>query len=234
MLSLWKFAVRKDMMKITRRRKKAEAMSDKIQNLLAEANSETARATSTATSASRFCSDETEARAVFETLKEKLFRINEWNAESEISHFELFDEDGAKQIEKRAVVGDFIKITLPGSGKSDWVKITEIYDAPGEIVLTIQPSPDPTEKPNSPSVSHFFVAASTNNFCLQRKEAKINFYVIGLNEQTNTENTAGIAESVRNLATANIGYFLGVQKTQWQTFCDNFVKTEKSKLITDN
>jgi hypothetical protein len=48
-------------------------------------------------------------------------------------------------------------------------------------------------------------------------------YVIGLNEITNTEKTGGLLESARNLATANLGHYLGVQKAAWTKFCENFL-----------
>lgn len=205
-------------------------MYSKIQNLLeqaaAQAESSTAEVSSV-TNATRNCSSETEAKNVFQRLIQKLFNIEQWNAESNLSSFALFDENGFAKMEKIAAVGDFIRITLPGSGKNDWVKIVEIHDAADEIVLTVQPSSNPTDKEDNSTTSHFFTNDSTNNFCLQKNGIKLNFYVIGLGEKSNTEDTSGIVETVRNFATANIGHFLGIQKAQWQNFCDNFVEIEK-------
>jgi hypothetical protein len=50
-----------------------------------------------------------------------------------------------------------------------------------------------------------------------------------LNEKTNIEETSGVLETIRNYATANLGCLLGIQKTQWETFCKNFleIRTEK-------
>ncbi len=205
-------------------------MNNKIQNLLeqaaAQAESPSAEVSSV-TNATRNCSTEIEIENVFQQLKQKLFHIEQWNAESNLSSFALFDENGSAQTEKIAAVGDFVRITLPSPGKDDWVKIVEIYETADEIVLTIQPSHNPTDEENQSTTSHFFTADSTNNFCLQKQGSKINFYVIGLSEKSNTEDTSGIIETVRNFATANIGHFLGVQKAQWQNFCDNFVEIEK-------
>ncbi len=205
-------------------------MYSKIQNLLeqaaAQAESSTAEVSSV-TNATRNCSSETEAKNVFQRLIQKLFNIEQWNAESNLSSFALFDENGFAKMEKIAAVGDFMRITLPGSGKDDWVKIVEIHDAADEIVLTVQPSPNPTDKEDNSTTSHFFTNDSTNNFCLQKNGIKLNFYVIGLGEKSNTEDTSGTIETVRNFATANIGHFLGIQKAQWQNFCENFVEIEK-------
>lgn len=200
-------------------------MSGKIENLLKRANESTV-ADSSVTSSTRVYATETEAEKVFRQLSEKLFSVERWNIESEITGFNLYDAGGIAQPHKTAAVGDYIKTTMPGSGKNDWIKVVEIIESPDEIVLTVQPSRDPTDKGSEATVSHFFDAVSTNNFCLQRTGVKITFYVIGLDEKSNTEATGGIIETVRNFATANIGYFLGIQKAQWQTFCDNFIEVK--------
>ncbi len=209
-----------------------EMINGKIQTLLEQAawqNNSAMPEDSSIAKATRVYSTASDAEKAFFFLRKKLFHIEHWNDCSEISSFELFDADGNSQSRKLAVVGDFIKVTLPGSGKDDWVKIIEIAETPDEVVLTVQPSHDPTDEENKKTTSHFFKGDSTNNFCLQRKEAKMNFYVIGLNEKANTEETSGVLETVRNLATANIGYLLGIQKTQWETFCRNFLEGEKAK-----
>lgn len=209
-----------------------ETTNGKIGNLLEQAARQSDSATSEGSSvvkATRIFPDAANAEDAFAVLRKKLFSIEHWNDCSEISSFKLFDETGIAEPTKLARVGDYIRITLPGSGKDDWVKVIEINESPGETVFTVQPSHDPTDAENKRATSHFFTDASTNNFCLQRKDRTINFYVIGLNEKTNTSETSGIIETVRNYATANLGYFLGIQKTQWKSFCENFLETGKNK-----
>ncbi len=229
MLLKWKFARLKGSIKF---KTMPDAINDKIQTLLEEAaeqnDSPTADDSSIA-KATRVFPTAPQAEKTFSFLRERLFHIEQWNVFSEISSFELFDESGRAEPKKIAAVGDFIKVTLPASGKDDWVKVTEIDDAPDEVVLTVQPSRDPTDEANEQTTSHFFTGDSTNNFCLQRTGARINFYVIGLREKTNTAKTNGIFETVRNYATANLGCLLGIQKTQWETFCKNFLEGEKVK-----
>ncbi len=214
----------------------SDAINGKIQILLEKAarqSDSTAPKQSSTAQATRVFSTAAEAEKAFSYLRNRLVKVELWNVESEISSFYLFDRNGNATPEKpAATAGDFIKIILPGSGKDDWVKIVEIHDSPGETVLTVQPSPDPTAKEteNEKTTSHFFTADSTNNFCLQKIDAKINFYVIGLNEKTNTEDTRGVIETVRNFATANLGSFLGIQKTQWETFCENFLKSAEANV----
>ena len=36
-------------------------------------------------------------------------------------------------------------------------------------------------------------------------------------------------EAARNIATANLGYYLGIQKAMWKDFCKNFLEIEEEK-----
>jgi hypothetical protein len=201
-------------------------MSRVIENLLQQVEADTEEKTSVA-SAERSFDSEADASTKFQQLGEKLLRIERWNHSSGVSSFAPYDENGDKMPNAAAAEGYFISIKLPGTGKEDWVKITDIYKSSDEMVLTVQPTFDPTEKtPDESVTSHFFTDKSSNNFCLGLNGAKISMYVIGLNEVSNTKDTSGIIESVRNYATANLGHFLGFQKAEWTTFCENFLEIE--------
>ncbi len=208
-------------------------MNDKIQNLLAQAEAQ-ARTSETGESsitfASRAFSDATEAEDSFKHLKQKLFHIRSWNAESFMTSFELFDKDGKPNQRETAAVGDFMRLSLAGSGKDDWVKIIEITEKPDEAIVSVKPSYNPTEnQPVKNATSHFFTDDSTNNFCLGKNRETVIFYVIGLNEKTNTSETENFIEIVRNVAVSNIGCYLGIQKSEWKIFCDNFLETKKDE-----
>lgn len=206
-------------------------MKSKIQELLKEAERQADKTPqeSSVTCVSRAFPLETEAESFFEQLKGKILHIKDWNAESGLTGYELFDENGAASHRRQAILGDFVRLTLHGSGKSDWVKIIDIDDAPDEIVLTVKPFFDPTaEEPDEKITSHFFTSEATNNFCLERKGKTINFRVIGLSEKTNTAETEGIVETIRNVATANVGSYFGIQKAEWKIFCENFLETKES------
>lgn len=206
-------------------------MNDKIRRLLKQAeqqkkDSETGE--SSVTFANRSFSGEAEAEKTFNRLKQKLFRIDAWNAESFLTSFELFDKNGNPSQKESAVVGDFIRLSLAGSGKDDWVKIVEITEEPDETIVSVKPSYNPSEnQPEKNATSHFFTGDSTNNFCLGKNRETVSFYVIGLDEKTNTNETENFIETVRNLAVANIGSYLGIQKSEWKTFCENFLESEK-------
>lgn len=208
-------------------------MNKKIPILLAEAERQSespdAKKSSLAEAARQFTTA-SEAEANFGRLREKLFHVEKWNSDSGASSFELFDENGNKIKNERAAINNFIKITLPGTGKADWVKIIEIHDAPDEAVVTVQPTYNPIEKnPDKTVISHFFTNDSRNNFCLERDREALNFYVIGLSEMSNTEDTNNIIETARNFATANLGHYLGFQKAEWTIFCRNFLEIKETK-----
>lgn len=166
-----------------------------------------------------------EGEKLFFLLKTKLLNIDEWGKHGSLSSYKLFDESGHSLADKNLFVGIFIRISLKATGKYDWVRVIDIYEAADEFVITVQPTFDPTEeKPDKTVISHFFTDASTNNFYLLKKNESVKFYVIGLNEKRNTNETENIVESVRNLA-INIGSSLGFQKNEWENFTHNFVKS---------
>lgn len=208
-------------------------MNNKIETLLKRAAAQSASAegdTSSIAFAARAFSSASEAEKSFDELKKKLVRVEKWNAHSGLSSFELFDQNGERRPQKEAAakIGDFIRITLTGSGKSDWVKITNVEEYADQIVLTVQPSYNPADENADKTVtSHFFVKDSSNNFCLRKANEKLEMYVIGLNEISNTQQTNNLIETVRNVAAANLGHYLGIQKAEWTTFCENFLETEK-------
>jgi hypothetical protein len=202
-------------------------MNRKIDELLkaAEAQKNSPEAgKSSVTRATREFGDEPQAENAFRKLREKLFDINRWETDSGVSAFQLFDENGNALEQARAETGFFVRIKLPGSGKADWVKIKEIRDAETEAIITVQPCFDPTEKDRE-TTSHFFESDATNNFCLGKDGAKLSFYVIGLNEKANVNESDGLLETVRNVAVAYTGW-LGFQKIEWKTFCENFLNEE--------
>jgi hypothetical protein len=203
-------------------------MNNRIQRLLEEAEAQkhsSGTGESSITSASRVFSKIDAADGFFNELRQEFFRVREWNAKAALTSFELFDEEGNLADRQTAVVGDFIRLSMPGSGKYDWVKVIEIVDERSEGIVAIKPSRDPTEKePDKDTTSHFFTSEAINNLCLERRDAVVSFYVIGLSEKTNTDETASLLEKARNVAVANIGSYFGIQKGEWKTFCAKFLR----------
>lgn len=164
------------------------------------------------------------ARRVFTSLKTKLLNIEEWNTHALMSSYTLFDESGICFENGIISVGNFIRIALKASGKYDWIRVIDFYDAPDEFIITVKPTFDPTaEKDDKKTISHFFTDEATNNFCLFKKGATVAFYIIGLNEKMNTNETGGALETVRNIA-VNAATYLGMQKSEWEKFCHHFLE----------
>jgi hypothetical protein len=209
-------------------------MGSQIEELLKSANS-TEEPVNSVNSARRSFQNEVESRAFFEEVCSGLLDINEWRRNSTPSSYALFDESGADVSGRTIREGDFIRISIRGSGKYDWVRVLRINKTDDEMVITVQPTYDPTADPPDPNVvSHFFHPDARNNFCVQREGKVVNFYVIGLNERQNVSDTGGVVESVRNSATANLGYYLGLQKGVWTEFCKNFLRAGDEKGTSDD
>jgi hypothetical protein len=203
--------------------------SDTIEKLLEKANASTEGDTSV-NAAKRVFLEEAEALAFYEETRSRLLDIDEWNKNSSATEYELFDETGSVVNGQPIAVGLLIRIGLYGSGKYDWVRAISITDEENEIILKVKPSHDPTERPPEPDLtSHFFGPEAENNFCVQRNDKTVAFYVIGINEKQNTRFTDSLIESARNAAVANIGYYSGLQKTVWKQFAANFLKTDEEK-----
>jgi hypothetical protein len=203
-------------------------MNSKIDELKKQADQN--RNESSFSSAERNFANANEAARVFSILKTKLQNIEEWNDHGLLSSFRLFDENGNALKNEPLPRGAFIQISLKGSGKYDWVRVTDIYEAADEFIITVKPTFDPTEEnPDKSVVSHFFTDEATNNFCVLRKNSAVELCVIGLNEKQNTGETKNALETVRNVA-VNLGTYLGVQKTEWEKFCNDFLESAANKV----
>ena len=179
---------------------------------------------SSLSSAEKTFSAEAEAARVFTELKRKLFDLGEWNEHAMLSAFELFDESGRSPETEKITKGAFLRISLTGTMKYDWVRVVDIREAAEETIITVRPTFDPTgEKRDESVVSHFFTDESTNNFCLLKRGSRVGLYVIGLNEKMNSSETDGALETVRNAA-VNLGSYLGLQRGEWEKFCHHFLE----------
>lgn len=202
--------------------------SGKIESLLKAANSSTDNDTSVNAVKRTFLKDD-DCAAFFEMAKTNLLRLDEWNKNSSVTSYDLFEGSGRPDGSGLISEGKFIRIALYGSGKYDWVRVLKIWDEPDEFVVTVKPSHDPTGGADVSSISHFFGPEAENNFCVQQIEKTVAFYVIGLNEKQNTKFTDGLIETARNAAIANIGYYSGLQKSVWKDFAANFLRTDEEK-----
>lgn len=199
----------------------------KVSELLAKAKAD--KNHSSITTAEKTLLSEDEARRVFERVKTGLLSLAQWNENAGISSYELFNEAGEKLKKDEFAVGDFERIWLKGSGKFDWVKVLDFFEAENEFVLTVKPAFDPTgENAEKRFTSHFFTDDATNNFCVVIDFKTVKFLVIGLDEKMNTTETENALETTRNLA-VKLSTYLGIQNGEWKRFAENFV--EKASRI---
>ena len=179
---------------------------------------------SSISSAEKSFADDPTAASVFAKLRRMLVSVDEWNDHSMMSSFALFDERGKMLEHAEFELEKFVRISLKGAVKYDWVRVFDIYETADEFVLTVKPSFDPTDKNRDKSaVSHFFSDASTNNFCLFRKGVTVALYVIGLNEKRNSKDAKGALETIHNAA-VNVASYFGMQEMEWGKFCSNFLE----------
>ena len=203
-------------------------MSGKTKDLLKQAKANENE--SSISSAEKNFSDAAEAAQTFSLLRSKLLDIEEWNKHSLLSDYQLFDETGKPHQANQLSVGVFIRISLTGSGKYDWIKVEDIFEAADEFIITVKPTYDPTaEIPDKRAISHFFTDDSTNNFCLLKTSNTIYFYVIGLNEKQNLSETENVLQTIRNFA-VNLGTYLGIQKGEWEKFCHHFLEDAAEEI----
>lgn len=197
-------------------------MNGKIRDLLNQA--EVNPNNSSVSSAEKNFSAAAEAEKAYSIVKNKIQNIDEWNDHGMLSSYKIFTEDGQPRKTEILSENSFIRISLKGSGKYDWVRVINIDDLKNEFIITVKPAFDPTEeKPDRSVISHFFTDAATNNFCLSRNGETVSFYVIGLNEIRNTTETDGALETARNLA-VNLASYLGIQTSEWKKFCEGFLE----------
>jgi hypothetical protein len=114
---------------------------------------------------------------------------------------------------------------MAGTGKSDWAKVIEIVDEPGEAILTVKPTLNATgNEPDKNTMSHFVASTSTRSFCLEKNNAVVSFYIIELSEKGNTDKTGNFLETARNVAVSMVGPYFGIQQGGWKTLCRNFLR----------
>ena len=83
--------------------------------------------------------NERDAAVFLNDLKKRLVDIKKWNQHGGLSSYELFDQNGVP-VGRPIAAGLFIRITLAGSGKPDWVRVENDFESPDEIVITVKPT----------------------------------------------------------------------------------------------
>jgi hypothetical protein len=191
---------------------------------------------STMTSAQVMAGKEVDAKFVFERATKRLLDVNEWtdHCGALSAGFQLTDDEG-EPLKGRAVVGDYIRIDIPGPATEegrgyDWVKIEKIEQpaAPdaeaGSIsLMQVRPCANPQLK-DSDAIAHFLEDSATSTFIIEREGRKVTATVYGRNEVPNTAHP-GVADKVRNAAVGTLGA-IGLSKIQWKALVEGLLEKE--------
>lgn len=179
------------------------------------------------------CYNANEARAFFNTVKQRLLAVNNWHhvAGEAGAKFTLIDEAG-NEVNRDVKKGDYFKIDIPGPGSSagdgyDWVQVEELNHVSNEIVdsigLRVRPSSNPMSNDNS--IAHFYSHESTSTFIVTREDNKITATIYDRNTKPNTD-TETIIDKVRHVA-AGIGAIFGGSKLQWTGLAKGLVSRKE-------
>lgn len=172
---------------------------------------------------------ENEAKEAFLKSEEKLFDVNGWSEIGGInSTFTLYSPYGQPVKGRKASVGDYIKIELPGAPIENWVHVVNINDDETGIEFTVRPSAKPEEKQEpgeEEETKHFFTDEATSTFRVERAGNKIIAYELGLNEVINNSGEESGDRGVLNTLIAEGGWAF-FQKLQWDKLTAYLVHKE--------
>lgn len=157
----------------------------------------------------------------------RLLNINHWDEISPAGKGAFQIISAKQKLQRRkARLGDFIRIGIPGPDNTDgagfdWVTVAMVKFSTGkrkeQCLLTLQPCP----MPGGDHTAHFFSADATSTFLLTRNGQLVTAEYYGHNELPNTQ-TDGLKEKVRNVAVAT-GAMLGFSDTMWKPLIEGLL-----------
>ncbi|HUQ96484.1 MAG TPA: hypothetical protein VM010_02380 [Chitinophagaceae bacterium] len=175
---------------------------------------------------------ETQAKAFYEVVKQRLLHVNAWQkwAGAATAKFQLTDATG-NDVDRTVNQGDHFKIDIPGPGPVtgdgfDWVQVQTIEEtASGEseqIIIQVKPATNPTNANND--VAHFFSDDASSSFVVKREGNVVSAAVHGRNEKPNAR-AEKLVDKARNAAVAT-GAVAAFSKLQWKSLVNGLVKKE--------
>jgi hypothetical protein len=169
-------------------------------------------------------SSKSEAIKLFETAKERLQDLNNWDkfCGTGSAIFRLTDAQG-KDVSRKPEIGDHFKIDLPAPGTKsgdgyDWVRIEAIEDKSDSsaieesFAIRVRPCENPEN--NQQDTAHFLKEDATSSFIVERENKKVTASVHGRNEKPNTDSHS-IVDRIRNTL-VGLGAVAGISKLQWK------------------
>ncbi|WP_316739174.1 hypothetical protein [Pedobacter aquatilis] len=167
------------------------------------------------------------AKDFFKKYSKRLLEVNRWGAFAGLSAFQLITNKGIRK-QGQAVVGDFIRIDIPGPGSQngrgyDWVIIEEIGEFNSEnsqvLAMRVRPCPHPLSKEEG--VAHFLTAEATSTFLIRQKGNAVFSQEHGRNEIANTQQ-GNLYDKGRNFA-VGMAAKLGLSFPQWKSLLKGLI-----------
>ncbi|NEU70155.1 hypothetical protein GK091_24980 [Spirosoma agri] len=170
--------------------------------------------------------DEIAARQGFAEARQKLLAVNTWSDLPGLTAtFTVHDPQGKPITNAPLVVGNYIRIDLPGPLPHNWVRVVKLDEADESAEFTVVPS----EKPQSQGVEegapveHFFTDEASSTFRVERVGTTLLAAEIGRNERVNNDEATAGQRSVVNTLMAAGGWAM-FQETQWKKLMDYLVQ----------
>ena len=177
-------------------------------------------------------SSEEEAKQLYNTVKERLLNVNDWEKLSGAgsANFQLTDASG-DAVNRHAQQNDHFRIDIPGPGPVtgngyDWVQIQNIQEKQEPernaecIIISVYPATNPTG--GEDDVAHFFEDSATSNFMVIREGNTVTAGVYGRNEKPNTQ-AVKVVDKARNAMIA-LSAMAGVSKLQWKSLAKGLIE----------
>jgi hypothetical protein len=170
--------------------------------------------------------DPDSAQQAFVQSVRKLFDVDAWsNLPGISSTFELYDPYGKPKKGNYPIVGDFIRIVLPGPLPENWVTVIDITEGSEKAEFTVRPSENP-KNPAPEKTEHFFSSEATSTFRVEWEGNTITAYEIGRNERVNNQGEEAGGRGIVNTLIAGAGW-AGIQAIQWTKLTGYLVHLEE-------
>jgi hypothetical protein len=172
---------------------------------------------------------QSEAKTFFETAKQRLLDVNNWNKIAGVitAQFRVIDERG-NEVTRMVNRNDYLRINIPGPGSKegegyDWVQVEELKEInePSfqSVGFRVRPCSNPFSDKNE--TAHFYSQDATSSFIVSRDNTQITSLIIDRNLQPNTDSTS-LVDKVRDVV-IGVSAIAGLSKIQWQGLADGLV-----------
>lgn len=165
---------------------------------------------------------DSQAQEAFSHSVKKLLDVNGWsNLSSLTADFQLYDAMGNPKFDAPPLVGDYIRVTLPGPMPENWVCVSHTITSEKKVAFTVQPSHNPKEK-NGEKIEHFFDQQARSTFQVELRDKTIIASEIGRQEGINNQSPEAGNRAIINTVIAEVGWWF-YQQFQWQQLTDYLV-----------